>query len=179
MPHRVLCGSTSKSRCSLSFYHPTSDTLLFPPVYQEEGTSTTPEKQPEATVSTPNAKAQRATGNGAEANESASTDGGEKSALAGAFHYRQELELEGLACVVKLYDYKEGDLKLNDNAEFVGVLGYDQPLPSQEDGQVGSGDPFQGLSEFSRKVPPPSLAPRLHCICEPFHLRDKRASRYP
>lgn len=142
-------------------------------MYQDGGTPTTPGEQPEATVSSPNAKAQRATGNGAEANEGTSTDGGEKNALAGAFHHRQELELEGLACVVKLYDYKEGDLKLNDNAEFVGVLGYDQALPSQEDGQVGSGDPFQGLSEFSRKVPPPSLAPRLHCICELCHMKEQ------
>lgn len=146
---------------------------MFYSVYQDGNTGTTPGEQPEAAVSSPNAKAQRATGNGAEANEEASTDGGEKSALAGAFHHRQELELEGLACVVKLYDYKEGDLKLNDNAEFVGVLGYDQALPSQEDGQVGSGDPFQGLSEFSRKIPPPSLAPRLHSICEPCHLKEQ------
>ena len=83
-------------------------------------------------------------------------------------------------------------MKLNDTAEFVGVLGYDQAsetTPRDQDGDVpmsggegaagpqqqqqalssssgGGGNPFQGLEDFSRKVPPPSLAPRLHCVCE-------------
>lgn len=94
-----------------------------------------------------------------------------------AFLHRQELELAGLACLVKVYDFREGQVKLNETIEFVGVLGYDDALSPPEDeatreeegsGEAGmvSGNPFQGLDDFSRKVPPPSLAPRLHCICE-------------
>eukprot|EP00903_Cladosiphon_okamuranus_P010696 g10109.t1 len=108
-----------------------------------------------------------------------------------AFHHGQELELAGLACVVKLYDFREGQVKLNDTAEFVGVLGYDQASEARlqdQDGDVpmsggegvagkqqasssskgGGSNPFQGLEDFSRKVPPPSLAPRLHCL---FHRK--------
>ncbi|CAN0471839.1 unnamed protein product [Ectocarpus sp. 12 AP-2014] len=75
-----------------------------------------------------------------------------------------------------MYDFREGQVKLNDTTEFVGVLGYDQAVTSpQEDEDVpmgeggaggATGNPFQGLEDFSRKVPPPSLAPRLHCV---FH----------
>lgn len=96
-----------------------------------------------------------------------------------AFLHRQELGLAGLACVVKVYDFREGQVKLNQTVEFVGVLGYDDALSPPEGGaaregeeetggEAGmvSGNPFQGLEDFSRKVPPPSLAPRLHCI---FH----------
>lgn len=67
-------------------------------------------------------------------------------------------------------------MKLNETVEFVGVLGYDDALSPPEGGSAReegggeagmvSGNPFQGLEDFSRKVPPPSLAPRLHCICE-------------
>lgn len=106
---------------------------------------------------------------------------------ASAFEHRQELELDGLACIVKMYDFHEGLLKLNDTVEFVGVLAYDQPDRSQEEeGQeematpepveralragaataAGVSDPFKAMEDFARKVPPPSLAPRLHCICE-------------
>ena len=87
-----------------------------------------------------------------------------------AFEHEQELDLEGLPCLVKMYDYQDGQLRLNDTAEFVGVLAYDQlpshdPPPSPEAQEV-TPDPFRGLESFARKVPPPSLAPRLHCICE-------------
>eukprot|EP00752_Nemacystus_decipiens_P010697 g9526.t2 len=119
--------------------------------------------------------------------------GGSGGSIAGpAFHHGQELALAGLACVVKLYDFREGQVKLNDTAEFVGVLGYDQAsgapaLDPDGDGDVpmlggegpegqqhrqasfmGGGNPFQGLEDFSRKIPPPSLAPRLHCV---FHRK--------
>eukprot|EP00904_Undaria_pinnatifida_P003399 jgi/Undpi1/1305/HiC_scaffold_11.g04697.m1 len=92
-----------------------------------------------------------------------------------AFLHKQELELAGIACVVKVYDFREGQVKLNETIEFVGVLGYDDALskPEGDEGKEGegsgeagmvTGNPFQGLMDFSRKVPPPSLAPRLHCI---------------
>lgn len=108
------------------------------------------------------------------------------STATAAFHHQQEVELDGLPCLVKVYDFPDGQLKLNDTAEFVGVLAYDQSLPQQENASLvgtegntaelsgaavtaGGGvmsDPFQGLEDFSRKIPPASLAPRLHCICE-------------
>lgn len=116
----------------------------------------------------------------------AEQSGSNKDAKAGhgtapAFEHRQEIELDGLPCVVKVYDFREGLLKLNDTVEFVGILAYDQPDSSQEDSQAaaamaagwergattaGAMDTFKAMEDFSRKVPPPSLAPRLHCICE-------------
>lgn len=104
------------------------------------------------------------------------------SAKSVPFHHGQELELAGLPCLVKLYDFREGQVKLNDTVEFVGVLGYDQSLPplqgadEEEDGKAPetvSGSPFDGLEDFSRKVPPPSLAPRLHSICEKIGVVDQ------
>lgn len=98
---------------------------------------------------------------------------------AAAFEHRQELDLEGLPCLVKMYDAKEGQLKLNDTAEFVGILAYD-PLPPPEDSSAdangGIPDPFRGLESFARKLPPPSLVPRLHCICEDSILRATLAA---
>lgn len=87
-----------------------------------------------------------------------------------AFEHEQELDLDGLPCLVKMYDYQDGQLRLNDTTEFVGVLAYDQlpledPSPSAAPEETVP-DPFRGLESFARKVPPPSLAPRLHCICE-------------
>ncbi|CAM9703918.1 unnamed protein product, partial [Choristocarpus tenellus] len=106
-------------------------------------------------------------------------------------NFHQELELEDLACLVKMYGLKEGELKLNDTVDFVGVLVYDQALPPQMLGGVchshssGTGgqdvvsggsaghnelekkilaNRFEGLEDFSRQVPPASLAPRLHCV---------------
>lgn len=125
----------------------------------------------------PQRKTQRASdpGTGAEGaalNGSVSSSGGADTATTAAFHHGQELGLEGLACVVKLYDFRDEQVKLNDTADFVGVLGYDQQLPPAEDvpteGEAGSvsSNPFHGLESFARRVPPPSLAPRLHCICE-------------
>lgn len=90
------------------------------------------------------------------------------------------MEFDGLPCVVKVYDFREGLLKLNETVEFVGILAYDQPDPSPENAQEAAGegqrergaktagvmDPVKAMEEFARKVPPPSLAPRLHCICE-------------
>ena len=141
-------------------------------VSQDEDTNTTPGDQVDAPVPSPQAKAKRPAEDETAGNESASSE------PESAFHHGQELELEGVACVVKLYDYAEGDLKLNDTAEFVGVLGYDdQSLPSHEEEQTGSGDPFQGMEHFSRKVPPPSLAPRLHCICEMASTQSRTSEK--
>lgn len=142
----------------------------------------------------PQQKTLRAAANGVSGAPSAAavaSGSSSSSKVSPAFHHGQELELAGLACVVKLYDFREGQVKLNDTVEFVGVLGYDQGLetpPQDQDGDVpmsggegaaaaqqqqqatssssGRGNPFQGLEDFSRKVPPPSLAPRLHCVCE-------------
>lgn len=105
----------------------------------------------------------------APASEGAGTTTTTATTAAAAFQHEEVMAMAGLACVVKLYDFREGHVKLNDTAEFVGVLGYDQSPPIQEDTPTeGSSNPFQGLEDFSPKVPPPSLAPRLHCICETF-----------
>lgn len=159
---------------------------------QDEGSDSASKNQPELDPSGPQQKNQRNSDsvsseggvtNGSAASAAITQGGGSISvaaaaAIAGgggavAFHHGQELELAGLACVVKMYDFREGGVKLNDTVEFVGVLGYDQPIsPQEEDSLMGEeaeqvpSSPFQGLEDFSRKVPPPSLAPRLHCICE-------------
>ena len=62
---------------------------------------------------------------------------------------------KGRACIVKLYDVKDGDLKLQDLVEFVGVLSLDPSL--------ASGDTDEEMS-LSPALPPPSLVPRLHVL---------------
>lgn len=125
----------------------------------------------------------RATGsaNTTEQNGLASSTSTTVTASTAAFEHRQELELDGLPCLVKVYDFRKGLLKLNDTVEFVGILAYDPPVPSPGDhsstvaataeerqgtASIGVSDLYRGLDDFSRKVPPASLAPRLHCICE-------------
>lgn len=126
----------------------------------------------QAHMETPNAlrKSLRASGSSS-SNGGASCEGPTCQA-AEAFENQQELDLSGLPCLVKVYDFEESKLGLNNTAEFVGVLAYEQPVPKQQrstspgaNGEVVS-DPFQGLESFARKIPPPSLAPRLHCICK-------------
>lgn len=145
-------------------------------VLQDEGGNTAAlGDEPAPPASGPPQKSQRAAGESDAASVSGSPSGGTKSkpAATGAFHHGQELDLAGLPCVVKLYDFREGQVKLNETAEFVGVLGYDQPAPAQEEELMKGGaalassdNPFHGLTDFSRKIPPPSLAPRVHCVCE-------------
>ncbi|CAN0418733.1 unnamed protein product [Discosporangium mesarthrocarpum] len=87
--------------------------------------------------------------------------------------FQQELDLEDVPCLVKMYGLREGEVKLNDTMDFVGVLVYDQAFPNPSQAvAVGpgggwgwiNGNPFEGLEGFSRKIPPASLAPRLHCV---------------
>lgn len=147
--------------------------------FQEEGDNAGASDQSDPSASGPQKKTLRssesASGEGGTPNGKGSANGSAGSAA--VFPHEQELNMAGLACVVKLYDFREGHIKLNDTAEFVGVLGYDQSPPIQDETTAGggegrggvamvSGNPFEGLEDFSPKVPPPSLAPRLHCICE-------------
>ena len=62
---------------------------------------------------------------------------------------------KGRACIVKLYDVKDGELKLQDLVEFVGVLSLDPSL--------AGGDQDDEMS-LSPSLPPPSLVPRLHVL---------------
>jgi Mini-chromosome maintenance replisome factor len=101
-----------------------------------------------------------------------------------AFRYQQELQLlreAGLPCLARVYDAAEGDLKLNDAVEFVGVLSFDD---ESSDAQQLSGDAADDMqtaaflqdglrrqmlecaadSNMQQEVPPPSLVPRLHVI---------------
>ncbi|CAM9790171.1 unnamed protein product [Phaeothamnion confervicola] len=90
--------------------------------------------------------------------------------------FASEQEAEELACVVKVYGAGAGDFKLNDTVEFVGVLTTDTRAaaggsagPEGCDGGGSDaprllGDPFAELEAFSQQLPPPSIAPRLHCL---------------
>jgi len=63
----------------------------------------------------------------------------------------------GRACIVKLYDVKDGDLKLQDLVEFVGVISLDPALAGGEEGE-------EEMMTVSPCLPPPSLVPRLHVL---------------
>merc|ERR1711942_470400 len=61
----------------------------------------------------------------------------------------------GKASIVKLYDVKDGDIKLNDIIEVVGIVSLDPNLAVPDaDDEMGS----------SPSLPPPSLVPRLHAL---------------
>jgi len=61
----------------------------------------------------------------------------------------------GKASIVKLYDVKDGDIKLNDVIEVVGIVSLDPNLAVPDvDDEMGS----------SPSLPPPSLVPRLHAL---------------
>ncbi|KAL0769684.1 hypothetical protein Bca101_034834 [Brassica carinata] len=59
-----------------------------------------------------------------------------------------------LLCLVKIYDSPESDLKLNDVAEFLGVLTFDQNADENS----------EALSEAESVQMPSENVPRLHCI---------------
>ncbi|CAF1800242.1 unnamed protein product [Brassica napus] len=59
-----------------------------------------------------------------------------------------------LPCLVKIYDSPESDLKLNDVAEFLGVLTFDQNADENS----------EALSEAESVQMPSENVPRLHCI---------------
>lgn len=61
----------------------------------------------------------------------------------------------GRASIVKLYDVKDGDIKLNDLIEVVGIVSLDPTMAAPE------GDDEMGNSP---SLPPPSLVPRLHVL---------------
>jgi len=70
-------------------------------------------------------------------------------------------ESHGKAAVVKMYDLAEGEVKLNDLLELVGILSLDPALSTlgqEEDESMGGRGTFPSL-------PPPSLVPRLHVLC--------------
>jgi len=61
----------------------------------------------------------------------------------------------GKASIVKLYDVKDNDIKLNDVIEVVGIVSLDPNLAVPDvDDEMGS----------SPTLPPPSLVPRLHAL---------------
>ncbi|XAR66020.1 hypothetical protein NMG60_11012059 [Bertholletia excelsa] len=64
-----------------------------------------------------------------------------------------------LPCLVKVYDSSEGDLKLNDVFEFIGVLTFDPQHRLDK-------DDYDELNVFEDEVAtfPDSKVPRLHCV---------------
>jgi len=62
----------------------------------------------------------------------------------------------GKAAIIKLYDIAEGDIKLNDMIEVVGIVSLDPSMASGEEEEDG----FSSLPS----LPPPSLVPRLHVL---------------
>jgi len=64
----------------------------------------------------------------------------------------------GKAAIIKLYDIAEGDIKLNDMIEVVGIVSLDPSMAAA--GEEGEEDGFSSLPS----LPPPSLVPRLHVL---------------
>ena len=62
----------------------------------------------------------------------------------------------GRACIVKICDIADGEIKLHDLMEFVGVVSLDPALsvPEEEEASMST----------SPSLPPPSLVPRLHVL---------------
>jgi len=58
------------------------------------------------------------------------------------------------AAIIKMYDLAEGDIKLNDMLEVVGIVSLDPVLATMEDDMDG----------ISPNLPPPSLVPRIHVV---------------
>jgi len=63
----------------------------------------------------------------------------------------------GKACIVKLYNLRDGDIKLHDLVEFIGVISLDPAIAANDndDDEMMSSTP---------SLPPPSLVPRLHVL---------------
>jgi len=61
----------------------------------------------------------------------------------------------GKAAIVKMYDVKDGDIKLNDMLEVVGVISLDPSLASFTEEESDHASP---------QLPPPSLVPRIHAL---------------
>nr|GEV83084.1 hypothetical protein [Tanacetum cinerariifolium] len=72
-----------------------------------------------------------------------------------------ELDRNNLACLVKIYDTPESDLKLNDVFAFIGVLAFDTDVKDDKCGEnklVNCFDKEESVNLPSRKVP------RLYCL---------------
>ena len=69
---------------------------------------------------------------------------------------------QGKAAIIKLYDLTEGDIKLNDLLEVVGIVSLD---PSMAGGleEEEEGGMMAGFSS-APSLPPPSLVPRIHVL---------------
>lgn len=65
------------------------------------------------------------------------------------------------ACLVKIYDSPESDLRLNDVFEFIGVLTYDTEA---KDDKGGDNELANSFPEDESVNLPPSKVPRLHCL---------------
>ena len=63
----------------------------------------------------------------------------------------------GRACIVKVCDTMDGEFKLHDLVEFVGVVSLDPVLSVTEEGE-------EATMSTSPSLPPPSLVPRLHVL---------------
>lgn len=68
----------------------------------------------------------------------------------------------GPACLVKVYE-EDGDLKVNDLLEVVGVLSVDPALATFDHEDEGMTD-ISNAAEREAHTPPPSLVPRLHAV---------------
>ncbi|KAH9292375.1 hypothetical protein KI387_042437, partial [Taxus chinensis] len=67
-----------------------------------------------------------------------------------------------LPCLVKIYDGMDGDLKLNDIVEFIGVFTFDPDLSSPSNEQDAMAGTF--IDDDVSSHLPASKVPRLHCI---------------
>ncbi|KAK7500684.1 hypothetical protein BaRGS_00007928 [Batillaria attramentaria] len=68
----------------------------------------------------------------------------------------------GPACLVKVYE-EDGDLKVNDVLEVVGVLSVDPAMVQFDQEEEGMSD-ASTAAEREAHTPPPSLVPRLHAV---------------
>ncbi|KAL0341215.1 UNVERIFIED_CONTAM: Mini-chromosome maintenance complex-binding protein [Sesamum radiatum] len=72
-----------------------------------------------------------------------------------------DAETNSLPCLVKIYDFPESDLKLNDVFEFVGIFTFDPDLTVDRDENDELTDNF---CEDTLIYLPPTKVPRLHCV---------------
>ncbi|XP_022890993.1 mini-chromosome maintenance complex-binding protein [Olea europaea var. sylvestris] len=70
-------------------------------------------------------------------------------------------ERKSFPCLVKIYDFPETDLKLNDVFEFVGIFTFDPDLTVEKD---DSDELAHSFGEDVLNHMPPSKVPRLHCL---------------
>merc|ERR1719471_1246987 len=66
----------------------------------------------------------------------------------------------GKGCIVKLYDVADGDIKMQDLVEFIGVVSLDPGMAAED--ETGEDDMMTMTTNPS--MPPPSMVPRLHVL---------------